>query len=245
LSVASARNGPSTSTTLVSPDADGRQACQRNRRRPRVACLRRPAVSPWRLLWRFALALEAPFRVFVRSAAVSAKRAVAGEFQVAGPWGQSTSSVMNHERYGGPPWSRSTVVSVSFFRPFFYKLGKVRSSRESAQYFADLKPHHPAHLKGNETQVADGGFAWKKLLLAQATTTNVEVELVAIHGGGHGNPPQPYPAPSRRLLGPSPKEPKRAGSDIGAFFRPDRAATNGQRKIDSAAALTAGRRTIR
>lgn len=67
------------------------------------------------------------------------------------------------------------------------------------------------HIAGapatNETSVADGvrveQVLWRNDL-------NVEMELVAIHGGGHGIP-QPY---RRRpallgslLLGPSPKEP--------------------------------------
>ena len=44
---------------------------------------------------------------------------------------------------------------------------------------------------------------------------NVEVELVAVHGGGHGTP-QPYRR-HPRLLGPSPKEPN-GPAVIWAFF---------------------------
>jgi hypothetical protein len=93
----------------------------------------------------------------------------------------------------------------------FVKRGKVLSSRESAQYFADLN-----HLSGapgtNETNVADGvrveHVLWRN-------DSKVEVELVAIHGGGHGMP-QPYRR-RPRLLGPSPKEPN-GPEVIWAFF---------------------------
>ena len=93
--------------------------------------------------------------------------------------------------------------------------GKVRSSRESGQYFADLN-----HIAGapatNETKVADGVRVEQVLW---RNDSKVEVELVAIHGGGHGIP-QPYRR-HPRLLGPSPKEPN--GPDvIWAFFERQR-----------------------
>ena len=108
---------------------------------------------------------------------------------------------------------------VSLFG-LFYKNGKVRSSRASAQYFADLN-HIAGTPAANETNVADGvrveQVLWRNDL-------NVEVELVAIHGGGHGIP-QPYRRRPRivgpLLLGPSPKEPN--GPDmIWAFFERQR-----------------------
>jgi len=77
----------------------------------------------------------------------------------------------------------------------------VRSSRASGQYFADLN-----HLVGaplvNERRVADGvrleDVSWRN-------EAAIEVELIGIHGGGHGIP-QPY-ARGPRLLGPSPSAP--------------------------------------
>jgi polyhydroxybutyrate depolymerase len=93
----------------------------------------------------------------------------------------------------------------------FYKGGNVRSSRESGQYFADLN-----HLVGTpatkQTPVVDGvsveQFFWRN-------DSKVEVELVAIHGGGHGIP-QPY-FRRPRLLGPSPMAPN-GPAMIWAFF---------------------------
>jgi hypothetical protein len=64
----------------------------------------------------------------------------------------------------------------------------------------------------NETQVADGVRVEQVLW---RNNSNVEVELVAIHGGGHGIP-QPYRRHPRGL-GPSPREPNGPGV-IWAFF---------------------------
>lgn len=93
----------------------------------------------------------------------------------------------------------------------FYKGGNVRSSQDSGQYFADLN-----HLTGKPatklSTVADGvkveQFFWRN-------NTKVEIELVAIHGGGHGLP-QPY-FRRPRLLGPSPMAPD-GPAMIWAFF---------------------------
>jgi polyhydroxybutyrate depolymerase len=100
--------------------------------------------------------------------------------------------------------------SVSLFG-LFYKMGKVRSSRESGQYFAD-RNHIAGAPERNETEVADGVRVEQVLW---RNNSNVEVELVAIHGGGHGIP-QPYRR-HPRLLGPSPKEPN-GPAVIWAFF---------------------------
>ena len=83
----------------------------------------------------------------------------------------------------------------------FYRNGKVLSARDSAQYFADLN-----HLGGKpETSEipAGGGIRVEQLLWRNGS--GVEVELVAIHGGGHGTP-QPYQR-HPRLLGPPMDEP--------------------------------------
>jgi polyhydroxybutyrate depolymerase len=88
----------------------------------------------------------------------------------------------------------------------FYRNGPVRSSRASAQYFAGLN-NIAGVPETNETTVA-GGVRVERVLWRDAS--NVEVELVAIHGGGHGIP-QPYRR-APRLLGPSPTEPN--GPDL-------------------------------
>jgi len=83
----------------------------------------------------------------------------------------------------------------------FYRNGKVRSARESAQYFADLN-----HISGKpDTNVspAVNGMSIERVLWRG--DSKVEVELVAVHGAGHGMP-QPYTS-RPRILGPSSNEP--------------------------------------
>jgi len=166
----------------------------------------------------FRLALEAPSR-FRAVAAVSANVPSPENFKCK-PAGQGTSSVMIMNGTEDPlvPFDGGEVN----FLGFFYKMGKVRSSRESGQYFADLN-HIAGTPERNETQVADGvrveQVRWRN-------NSNVEVELVAVHGGGHGIP-QPYRRHPRGL-GPSPKEPN-GPAVIWAFFerqRPEMARGN-------------------
>lgn len=77
------------------------------------------------------------------------------------------------------------------------KRGKVRSSRDSGQYLADL--NNPTGTpETSETQVTDG-FHVERVIWRNES--KIEVELVAIHGGGHGIP-QPYWR-YPRLLGPA------------------------------------------
>ena len=160
----------------------------------------------------FRLALEAASR-FRAVAAVSANVPSPENFKCK-PEGQGTSSVMIMNGTDDPlvPFDGG---SVSLFG-LFYRLGKVRSSRESGQYFADLN-HITGTPERNETQVADGvrleQVLWRN-------NSNVEVELVAVHGGGHGTP-QPYRRHPRGL-GPSPKEPN-GPAVIWAFFDRQRA----------------------
>jgi polyhydroxybutyrate depolymerase len=160
----------------------------------------------------FRLALEAPSR-FRAVAAVSANVPSAENFKCK-PAGQGTSSVMIMNGTDDPlvPFDGG---SVSLFG-LFYRMGKVRSSRESSQYFANLN-HITGTPERNETQVADGVRVEQVLW---RNNSNVEVELVAIHGGGHGIP-QPYRRHPRGL-GPSPKEPNGPGV-IWAFFDRQRA----------------------
>ena len=159
----------------------------------------------------FRLALEAPSR-FRAVAAVSASVHTPDNFKCK-PAQNGTSSVMIMNGTDDPlvPFNGG---HVSLFG-FSYKYGQVMSSRESGQYFAGLN-----HIAGapatNETIVADRVRVERVLW---RNDFNVEVELVAVHGGGHGIP-QPYRR-QPRLLGPSSKEPN--GPDvIWAFFERQR-----------------------
>jgi len=159
----------------------------------------------------FRLALEAPAR-FRAVAAVSANVPTPENFKCK-PAGQTTSSVMIMNGTEDPlvPFNGG---EVNLFR-FFYRNGKVLSSRASAQYFADLN-HIAGAPETNQTQVAAGVHVEQ---LLWRNDSNVEVELVAIHGGGHGIP-QPYRR-RPRLLGPSPKEPN-GPAVIWSFFERQR-----------------------
>jgi polyhydroxybutyrate depolymerase len=155
----------------------------------------------------FRLALEVPTQ-FRAVAAVSANVHTPDNFKCK-PAQNGTSSVMIMNGTEDPlvPFDGGNVNLFGFS----YKYGTVMSSRDSGQYFADLN-HIAGAPRTNETNVADGvrveHVLWRN-------DSNVEVELVAIHGGGHGIP-QPYRR-RPRLLGPSPKEPN--GPDvIWSFF---------------------------
>jgi polyhydroxybutyrate depolymerase len=155
----------------------------------------------------FRLALEASSR-FRAVAAASANVPSPENFKCK-PTGQGTPSVMIMNGTDDPlvPFHGGSVSLLGLF----YKLGKVRSSRESGQYFADLN-HITGTPERTETRVADGVRVEQ---LLWRNNSKVEVELVAIHGGGHGIP-QPYRR-RPRLLGPSPKEPN-GPAMIWAFF---------------------------
>jgi polyhydroxybutyrate depolymerase len=142
------------------------------------------------------LALEAPSR-FRAVAAVAASVQAPENFKCK-PAGTGTSvMIMNGTKDPLVPFDGGEVNLLGRF----YKSGNVLSARESAQYFADLD-----QLVGTpetkQTVVADGvaveQVLWHKDSIA-------EVELLAIHGGGHGLP-QPY-FRRPRLLGPSPMAP--------------------------------------
>lgn len=94
----------------------------------------------------------------------------------------------------------------------FYKGGQVISSLASAQYFAD---RHAITGKPQVrlTQMAQG--ARVEHARWTAADGRGEVELVTLHGAGHGLP-QPW-ARRPRLLGPSPMEPN-GPALIWAFF---------------------------
>jgi len=143
------------------------------------------------------LALEAPSR-FRATAAVSEGQPTPDNFKCRQA-GHGTSSVMIMNGTDDPlvPFRGGEVNLLGLF----VKRGTVLSARDSAQYFAGLN-----NLAGrpqiNETRFADGVGVERVLW---RDNSGVEVELVAVHGGGHGMP-QPYQS-HPRLLGPSPKEP--------------------------------------
>jgi polyhydroxybutyrate depolymerase len=142
------------------------------------------------------LALEAPSR-FRAVAAVSASMPTP-ENSKCKPAGQGTSvMIMNGTKDPLVPFNGGEVNLLGLF----YKGGNVRSSRDSGQYFADFNNIAGAP-ETNQTPLAD------EVSIEQVLWRNgskAEVELVAIHGGGHGIP-QPYWR-RPRLLGPSPMQP--------------------------------------
>jgi polyhydroxybutyrate depolymerase len=157
------------------------------------------------------LALEAPSR-FRAVAAVSESQPTPDNFKCR-PGGRGTSSVMIMNGTEDPlvPFDGG---EVSLFG-LFIKRGTVLSSRASGQYFADLN-HISGQPQANETRAA-GGVQVERFLWHNGS--RAEVELVAVHGGGHGIP-QPYQH-HPRLLGPSPSEPN--GPDvIWDFFKQQR-----------------------
>ena len=140
------------------------------------------------------LALESPAR-FRAVAAVSASVHVPQNFRCK-PAGTDTSvMIMNG--------TKDPLVP--------YNGGDVLNARASAQYFADLNKITAAPTA--QTTAISGvdveRISWKH-------DPKTEVELVTIHGGGHGLP-QPYYRRAR-LLGPSPIAPNGAEM-IWEFFK--------------------------
>ena len=152
------------------------------------------------------LALEAPSRF--RAVAAVAANMPTPENSKCKPVEQGTSvMIMNGTKDPLVPFNGGEVNLLGLF----YKGGNVRSSRDSGQYFADLN-HIGGAPETLQTPLAD------KVSVEQVLWRNgsrAEVELVAIHGGGHGLP-QPYWR-RPRLLGPSPMEPN-GPALIWAFF---------------------------
>lgn len=142
------------------------------------------------------LALEASSR-FRAIAAVSANVPAPENFKCR-PAGQGASVlIMNGTKDPLVPFGGGEVNLLGLF----YKGGHVLSSRESGQYFADFNKIS-GMPKGNQTHAADG-VAIDQLLWEN--DSGLEVELVAIQGGGHGMPQATWRRP--RLLGPSPMAP--------------------------------------
>ena len=157
------------------------------------------------------LALEAPSR-FRAVAAVSENIPTPDNFKCKTA-GQRTSSVMimNGTEDRLVPFDGGEVNLLGLFM----KRGKVLSSRASGQYFADLNAI--AGVPETHVILVAAGVRIEQLLWRGNST--VEVELVAIHGAGHGMP-QPYRR-HPRLLGPSPGRPN-GPEVIWAFFERQR-----------------------
>lgn len=144
------------------------------------------------------LALESPSR-FRAVAAVSASVHVPQNFRCK-PAGTGTSvMIMNGTKDPLVPYNGGEVNLLGLF----YKCGDVLNARASAQYFADLNKITAGPI--SRTTAVSGvdveRISWK-------LDPKTEVELIAIHGGGHGLP-QPY-FRRARLLGPSPMAPNGA-----------------------------------
>lgn len=153
------------------------------------------------------LALEHPQRY--RAVAASAANVPAPQNFQCRPAAQ-TPSVMILNGTADPlvPYAGGEINLLGLF----YKGGQVISSTASAQYFADRNAI-AARPQVSLTPTAQG--ARVEHARWQAADGRTEVELVTLHGAGHGLP-QPW-ARRPRLLGPSPMEPN-GPALIWAFF---------------------------
>lgn len=153
------------------------------------------------------LALEQPSR-YKAVAAVVANVPAPENFQCQPAAPKATSvMIMNGTEDPLVPYAGGEINLLGLF----YQGGPIISSRASAQYFADW-----AQLSG-APQTSERTFS-EGVRVEQnrwSQDGKAEVELVSIHGGGHGLP-QPY-AQRPRLLGPSPMEPN-GPAMIWAFF---------------------------
>ena len=156
------------------------------------------------------LAIEAPEK-FRAVAAVSANVPTAENFKCK-PSGQGTSvMIMNGTKDPLIPFAggESSLLGL------FYKSGMVRSSSESAHYFAAQDQIASTPMMNPSPATVDVKVEhalWRN-------DTKLEVELVTIVGGGHGLPQPFWRRP--RLLGPSPMAPNGAAL-IWDFFERQR-----------------------
>jgi len=148
------------------------------------------------------LAIEAPDR-FRAVAAVSANVPVADNFKCTSAGSSTSVMLMNGT---DDPIVQHDGGETSLFG-LFYKGGILKSSQESAQFFADLNqidsapvinPATNSALLSSEDRSTFKRALWKK-------EGKKDVELVTILGGGHGMPQAYWKRP--RLLGPSPMSP--------------------------------------
>jgi polyhydroxybutyrate depolymerase len=154
------------------------------------------------------VALEAPSR-FRAVAAVAANVPTPENFKCE-PAGRATSIlIMNGTKDPLVPFAGGEINLLGLF----YKGGNVRSSRESGQFFAD-RNQIAGTPTTSRTEVA-GGVGVGIEQTVWRNDSRLEVELVAIQGGGHGLPQPWWRRP--RLLGPSPMAPN-GPALIWAFF---------------------------
>jgi polyhydroxybutyrate depolymerase len=142
------------------------------------------------------LALESSSR-FRAIAAVSANVPAPENFKCKSVKGGTSVMIMDGTKDPLVPYSGGEVSLLGLF----YKGGGVLSTPESGQYFAEHNQIANAPQIDQTTVIDDAGVEqvnWRN-------DGKVAVELVVIHGGGHGLPQQYYRRP--RLLGPSPMEP--------------------------------------
>lgn len=152
------------------------------------------------------LALEHPSR-YRAVAAVAANLPAPHNFQCKPAVRGTSVMIMNGSQDPLVPYAGGEINLLGLF----YKGGPVISSRASAQYFADWN-QLAGEPQVSQAEVAGGVSVehdrWRN-------DGKAEVELVTIHGGGHGLP-QPY-WQRPRLLGPSPMQPN-GPALIWAFF---------------------------
>jgi polyhydroxybutyrate depolymerase len=153
------------------------------------------------------LAIEAPSRFRAVAAVSDSQPAPANSKCHSDTRGTSSVMIMNGTDDPLVPFDGG---QVSLFG-LFIKRGPVLSARQSGQYFANLN-HIAGPPRTQLTQAAEGVGVER---VQWDDGSKIEVELVAIRGGGHGIP-QPYQR-HPRLLGPSPAEPN-GPAMIWAFF---------------------------
>lgn len=148
------------------------------------------------------LAIEAPAR-FRAVAAVSANVPAKDNFKCAISGQSSSVMLMNGTEDPIVPYNGGETSLLGLF----YKGGILKSSQDSAKFFADLNkiggapvrnPATNSALMQSEDQSKFARAIWKN-------EGKIEVELLTIYGGGHGMP-QPY-WKRPRLVGPSPMAP--------------------------------------
>lgn len=141
----------------------------------------------------FRLAIEKPVR-YRAIAAVAANVPAAENFKCeAAGRGASSVMIMNGTEDPLNPFDGGEVTLFGL-----YERGRVMSSRESAQYFADL-----GGVRGEGEAVAVGGEGKNLVRTRWLGDGGVEIELDAVNGGGHVFP-QPYRR-APRILGRTPK----------------------------------------
>lgn len=160
----------------------------------------------------YRLAIEAPTR-FRAVAAVASGVPTDDNFKCK-PTGQGTSSVMIMNGTKDPlnPFNGGDVRLYGLLS----SRGTVKSSHDSAQYFADKNAIVGAP-QTTASDVADGIKVERSLWKNEGP---IEVELVALVGGGHVVPQAAWRYP--RILGPTPKEPD-GPTVIWQFFERQRA----------------------